>query len=89
MKPKRKKILVEVTMIHIYRGISSPRWCPVALALMDAGLSQPFVSKTIVKWVGYDLQYHRAKMSRRAQEFVDDFDRGIGVKPSTFWITLL
>ena len=64
---------IAVTQEHIDKGQSTPCSCPIALALLDAGLEDPRVGRTHVTWVGPD-GWRRRSLPARARSFVFQFD---------------
>ncbi len=67
----RKKITV--TAEHIARGRRGNNvYCPIALALQAAGYRVPYVMRRRVRFCGGP----EVPLSRRAQKFIREFDRG-------------
>ena len=85
--PKQYRFDIEVTQGHIDNGVAGNRnYCPVALAMRDAGLSVPVVglkSGCAMSEVGFmgilvGLTFTWPKCLTR---FVEDFDKGKNVEP--------
>ena len=84
-KNPNKSILVKVEQKHIIMGnASDEHCCPIALALIDQGYLNPNV-RGYIRWTDESLGKRlTAKFTKKAAKFVQRFDRGFGVKPTTF-----
>jgi hypothetical protein len=68
-----------VTRKHIKSGqCKSVYYCPLALAIKEEGFSPVMV------YDNYAVIGHRTYDIRRGIRFINKFDRGLPVKPSTF-----
>lgn len=90
MKTKgRKTIRVKVARDHIADGLmGSPKSCPIALALADLGFYEVSVGNDMASWRPCYYSIDWARLSQRAKDFVERFDEGNKVKPSTFVLRL-
>ena len=75
-------MIVKVTMKHIKNGKKHDcRYCPIGLALKDAGINtmdkEHWVSKGFAMWL-------KNGVSRKFEDFSSKFDFGIPVKPFSF-----
>lgn len=81
--------IIKVTERHIANGErNSPRGCPIALALIDAGYRCVAVAKDSIEF-GTDFEYLQVHLSQlesglEISDFIDDFDRGKNVSPILF-----
>ena len=86
-------ITIDVTQEHIDMGLPmAPDYCPVALAMLGAGLDAPTVNVDRIHWEGVDdmghLLYTRARVPADVAHFVNKFDAGIKqLRPFTFTLT--
>ena len=88
-----KRIRVDVTRSNIVNG---KRWeetlCPIALALIDRGFSNPSVENEVgeaLDQFGNEVSFD---LSKRAQEFISEFDQsasyhGTAVYTRVFYLT--
>ena len=78
----KRKILVRKS--HINNGsCGDPYKCPVALALKAAGFKGPQVLAEDAEFEKKGLRYI-ANLPKRIQNFIDNFDGGKLVKPTSF-----
>ena len=79
-----KQVTVRVTRKHIKEGKRGDALsCPIALALQDAGVSDPLVGSD--QFDGYrSKRFVSGCLTRRAQTFIERFDDKKPVKPATF-----
>jgi hypothetical protein len=79
-------MLIEVTQDHIEKGKTRGCFdCPIALAMIDAGLRHPFVMNTIVSTASSSCDMD---LPQEAVEFIAGFDTGGFVKPFSFELDL-
>jgi hypothetical protein len=81
-------IHVSVTPAHIERGArSDANECPIAWAMVDAGLEEPYVGINVATWGRLNWEggrRKRARLPRAAQLFIGAFDRDEEVEPFEF-----
>ena len=75
---------IEVKQEHIDKGYRRSKcWCPVALALRDAGLEQPSVNPLRIIY-SRGLHTVGCEVPESAKQFILAFDVGECVKPFSF-----
>ena len=77
---------IRVEWRHIDNGYAGmPACCPVALAMLDAGLPEAGVFDDKLRW-RYDANspYTRVEMIPEVEKFVSDFDADKVVRPFEF-----
>ena len=77
-----KLLKVKVDKIHIDFGLTTCTNCPMALALQDQGVEDASVTTEVV---AYGQVW---ELSQAAKKFIEDFDKGVKVIPTTFNLEL-
>lgn len=89
MATKQTVVVVSVTKDHIKKGVKSEKdCCPMALAMKDAGCKDVIVDRTAMFFRETNGDENAIVLPDDVKRFVDDFDRGMKVKPITFKLTL-
>lgn len=78
-------MIINVTQYHIDRGCrESCRGCPIALALSDAGVSDPHVEGDQAGAMRADGLHDWFRLPSRVRRFIQAFDAGSAVEPFSF-----
>lgn len=88
----KTKKLIRVTQKHIDDGTpESPWYCPVALALKDAGLINVDVNEQYIDYTSFDPSgYFKIETPQKLKKFLHEFDCGEEeVKPIQFYVPLV
>ena len=81
---------IEVTKEHIEDGEKDSKfYCPIALAMKDAGYDRPCVGALDVSWFIGKGDWNCAGLPTDAAQFVEDFDDGLNVEPFEFDLEVL
>ena len=77
---------IRIKKRHIVKGqVMQASACPIALAMMDAGLESPHAGPNSVSWTHHGNRFRR-KAPQAVESFVKAFDRGQAVAPFEFEI---
>ena len=77
-------MIIQVTQQHIDFGLrGSCSSDPLSLAMLDAGLSEPWVSPAYFRWKKDGKTYFHP-IPENVVEFIIDFDNGKEVRPFEF-----
>ena len=82
-KTERRNMILSVTRKHIKEaGEFIPWYCPIALALRDAGFYLPLVWEDEIEASG-----RKFRVTKRMAAFIGKFDCGEKVKPARFLLS--
>ena len=81
--PIMERVSFPLEKIHIIRGQKcSPNFCPVALAMVDAGLNDPSVLPSTVYYSDADGQRWKALPSKGCTDWIRRYDCGGSMEPT-------
>jgi len=87
-----KMLRIKVTQEAISMGTPNTASCPIARSILnqpDKAIDFVFVNKRVINVMYYIKGRYvtvRYKPSKRMIRFIDRFDRGLKVKPTTFYL---
>lgn len=81
-------MLIPVTQEHIDGAIPDKhKYCAVALAMMDAGLQDPYVGPSSVRWRDAEGIHQNVEATNEVSLWICNFDNKREVKPFVLEIT--